>query len=181
MIISITGTPGTGKTTLSSLLAKQLNANLISISSVIAKKHCKIDKERRTKIVDVKALQKLINKKIVKNKINIIDGHLSHNLKFDMLIILRTDPVLLKRRLAKKKWSQSKIKENVQAEILGIITVEAMQTHKLYKHAFEIDTSQLRPHAAAKAISKVLNNHRTGKYAVGKIDWSEKYKKELMV
>lgn len=180
MIISITGTPGTGKTTVAKLLASQLSANLIAINKLIAKKHYRIDKKRKTKIVDIKALQNLINKKIVKNKINIIEGHLSHLISADFIIILRTNPLVLKKRLLRKKWPQAKIRENVQAEILDVITIQATQRHRKHK-IFELDTSRVKPKSVVNIIAKLLNNHLTGKYGVGKIDWSEKYKNELMV
>jgi len=176
MIISITGTPGTGKSHVAKLLAKQMNANLISIKKLTEKMHCRIDKKRKTKIVDINDLQKAVNKNIVKSKPNIIEGHLSHLLRSDMVIILRTDPSILKNRLKKRKWPEAKIKENVQAEILGIITQEAMQRSRV----FEIDTSRLKPLAVSSIITKLLNNHSARKYRVGNIDWSEHYKKELL-
>ncbi len=178
MIISITGTPGTGKSHVAKALAKQLNANLIEIKKLVDTNKVPyiIDKKRQTKTVEIKELQKAVNKNIVKGKPNIIEGHLSHLLRSDMVIILRTDPVLLKHRLKKRKWSEAKIKENHHAEILGIITQEAMQRSRV----FEIDTSRQKPSVVSSIIAKLLNNHSARKYRVGNIDWSEHYKKELL-
>ncbi len=178
MIISISGTPGTGKTKAAEKLAKKLDANLISIGALVKKLHCSYDKKRRTRIVDIKKLQKAVNKRIDKNRINIVEGHLAHLIHADRIIILRLDPKELRKRLIKRKWPKSKVKENVEAEILDQITAEALQRHK---NVFEINATGKRWLVAIMARlcrPKILNSFLK-MYQAGRVDWSEKYKKEL--
>ena len=164
-ILAITGTPGVGKSTVASVLAKRKNANLISITEIIKKIPCSYDKKRKTKIVDIKRLQKEVNKKI-KPGLNIIDGHLSHLLKNDLTVLLRTNPIELRKRLKRKRWSEKKINENVEAEILGIISSEI-------KKCIEIDTSKKTVENVVKEIEKALNNLSCKKKK--RIDWTYKY------
>ena len=100
MMISLSGTPGTGKTVISKVLAKKMNANLISIGDLVKKKRipCKIDKKRRTKIIDLGNLQKAVDENLAKKEINIVEGHLSHLIRADRVIILRLNPIKLKKR-----------------------------------------------------------------------------------
>ncbi|MEM7819213.1 MAG: adenylate kinase family protein [Candidatus Aenigmatarchaeota archaeon] len=181
-IISISGTPGVGKTEVAKQLARLLGANLISINKLIKKGKVpyKLDKKRKTKIIDIKILQKVINKEIKKGKINIIEGHLSHLLKSDKIIILRANPQILEKRMKKKKWSKNKIEENIKAEILDMITIETLEKHNKNK-IIEIDTTNKKPKVISMTIMKILNNHRLQKeYSIGKIDWTKKYFKELV-
>ena len=187
MIISLSGTPGTGKTVVARELAKNADANLISIGELVNKKKIpyKIDKKRKTKSIDIRDLQKSVKKRIVKNTINIIEGHLSHLLKTDRVIILRMNPMELKKRLIKRKWSRAKVEENVQAEILDEITIEALQKHGRRK-VFEIDVTSLKKGKITDMLTnmcktKILNKYLKKRYVVGKVDWSEKYKNELKV
>jgi len=177
MIISISGSPGTGKSEVAKLLAKKMDANLLSIKTLIKGMKCSYDKQRKTKIVDIKELQRIVDKKL--EKTNIIEGHLAHLLKSDIIIILRTNPAILKRRLSKRNWSKKKIEENIQAEILDSIPIEALQRHNRSK-IFELDTSKKTTAAVVAAIAKILNKHGRRKYSLGKIDWSERYKDELL-
>ena len=102
-IITVTGTPGTGKTEVAKILAQKLGFELISINDLIENKEIgyKIDKTRKTKIVDTTELQKIISKK-TKRGSYIIEGHYSHFLKSDLTIILRCNPLELAKRLKKK-------------------------------------------------------------------------------
>lgn len=176
MILSISGTPGTGKTKVARILAKQMDANLIALKAL--KVPYEYDRKRRTKIVDVKALQEAVNRNIDKNRINIIEGHLSHMLKSDAVIVLRTNPITLEKRLKKRKWRASKIKENVMAEFLDEITIEAFGKHK-NKNVFEIDTSKISEDKTADIISEITSGKKSvlNKFKAGRINWSEKYKR----
>ncbi|MEK6947133.1 MAG: AAA family ATPase [Nanoarchaeota archaeon] len=148
----VTGTPGTGKTTLSKLLAKKLNFYYLDVNKIISKYKLSegYDRKRKTKIIDVNKLnKKLINEiKIIKelNKNNrnkksdkitgiIIDSHLSHYLPrryADFCIVTKCDIRELNKRLKKKKFHESKIKENLEAEIFDVCFNEAKERkHKI--------------------------------------------------
>ena len=61
-IIIITGTPGTGKTALAKILAKELNFKRINLSEIIDKKNlCEAyDEKKQCKIVDLDKLIPLV-------------------------------------------------------------------------------------------------------------------------
>ena len=182
MIIAISGTPGTGKTSASKLLAKKMKANFIRIRDIVQEIPHEVDKKRNTFVVDIKDLQKLIIRKLKKGD-NIVEGHLSHMLGADIAIILRTNPKVLEKRLKRKGWNKPKVDENIKAEILDSATIEAMELHGK-KKVFEIDTSSLTAEQTAGAIENILNNFRRKrylkKYAAGRIDWTERYRKYLV-
>lgn len=141
--IAITGTPGTGKTTLAKKLAKNLNYHYIDVTKLISSNKLAegYDMQRATKIVDAKKLNRfLINciKQLKKqNKIKgiIIDSHLSHYLPrkyVDFCIVTKCGIKELNKRLKKKKFHKSKIQENLQAEIFDVCRNEAMERkHKV--------------------------------------------------
>jgi len=140
-LIIVTGSVGTGKTTLSKKLAEKLNFIYVDANKIIKKYNLSenYDKKRKTKIVDIerlnKALIKEINKhkKSIKNgKINkkgiIIDSHLSHYLSkkyVDLCIVTKCNLKELEKRLKKRKYPMRKIRENLDAEIFDICLNEA--------------------------------------------------------
>lgn len=129
MKIAVTGTPGTGKTKVASLLAKKLEYNIIHLNSEI-KKHklySGFDKKRKTYVVDEVRLKKHF--RVIKDN-TIVEGHLSHLLPVDVIILLRTNPVILRKRLKKKGWKKNKVVENVMSEVLDIIKVECINSGK---------------------------------------------------
>ncbi|MFQ6020875.1 MAG: adenylate kinase family protein [Candidatus Aenigmatarchaeota archaeon] len=141
MRIALTGTPGTGKTKLSKKLAKKLGYELIDLNKLIKKEkvYDDYDRKRKSYIVDIKKLNKFV-RKIIKDNV-IIDSHLSHYLPqrlIDVVIVLRCKPEVLKKRLKNKKWNKEKIRENYEAELIGLISYEAKQLHK---KVYEIDTT----------------------------------------
>ncbi|MBI2584155.1 MAG: adenylate kinase family protein [Candidatus Aenigmarchaeota archaeon] len=148
-IIAISGTPGTGKTAVSRILARKMNANLISIHDIVKKRQVvyTTDRKRNTKVVSISDLQKAVNRKI-KPGLNIIEGHFSHDLRSDVTIVLRCNPIELAKRLKRKGWKKAKIKENIEAELIGIISAEARRN----KNVMEIDTTGKRPGKTAEEI-----------------------------
>lgn len=59
MILLLTGTPGTGKTTISKLLAEKFGCQLVDINHLVEEKHLYtgLDPEKNYKIVDMDALE----------------------------------------------------------------------------------------------------------------------------
>ena len=146
--VIITGTPGTGKTTVSNIVSKNLNSPLIHINDLINEKHIYNghDDKKGYKIVDMVALSTEINLLLTKiNEQVIIEGHLAHDFEVDehveLVIVLRARPSVLRKRLNQRGWSHSKIQENVEAEALDICTYEAVEIHG--KKVNELDTCNL--------------------------------------
>ena len=143
-IITISGTPGTGKTTLAKKLSKRLNYKHIDVNEVIKKYGIseEYDGKRKCNVVDIKKLNKFLIKEINQYKktkgINgvIIDSHLSHYLpknNIDLCIITKCGLAILKNRLKKKGYSKEKIRENLDCEIFDICLNEAKENnHKIF-------------------------------------------------
>ena len=149
--IIVSGTPGTGKTTLSKKLAKKLNFYHLDVNKLISKNKLyeSYDKKRNTRIVDVNKLNKILIKEINKIKKSnkkikgiIIDSHLSHFFprKYaDFCIVTKCDIKELNKRLKRKKFNKEKIRENLQSEIFDICYNEAIdKKHKV----IVVDTSK---------------------------------------
>ena len=142
-IIAVTGTPGTGKTTLSKKLAKMTGYLYIDVNILILKHkiYDSYDKKRKTKVVDVKKLNKEIIKEIKFIKKSrkyggiIIDSHLSHYVPkkyVSFCIVAKCSIKELSERLKQKKFHKGKITENIQAEIFDVCMSEAKRMkHKI--------------------------------------------------
>ncbi len=168
MIIIITGTPGTGKTTTANLLSEKLKYKCIHINDIADE--ARIGVERGSKIIDIKKLSKKI-KKIVQGDA-IIEGHLSHLLGIgDVVAVLRTNPKILKQRLLTEGFKGEKLSENVEAEALDACLIESLERHK---SVCEIDTSEKAPDAVVEDILRITKGELNG-YRPGKIDWSGEY------
>ena len=154
--IIITGTPCTGKTTISKKLSEVLNFLYLDINQILRKYKIKYsyDKKRRCKVIDTKKLNKSLieelnnaknynkstinpNKTKNTNKINgvIIDSHLSHYLPkkyVDLCIVAKCSLKILEKRLIKRGYSKKKIRENLDAEIFDVCHVESVERkHKV--------------------------------------------------
>ncbi len=159
--ITLTGTPGTGKTSVARALEKKGWLHL-ELNKLVKKEklYSGYDKKRKTWIVDEKKLRKFVADFIAKNrgKNIVIDSHLSHILPakfFTAVFALRCDPRILEKRLKKKNWSKEKIRENVEAEIIGLIEWEA---RKNYKKVFSFDTAKKSPDVIVKEIFRKLKS-----------------------
>ncbi len=143
-VICVSGTPCTGKTTLARKLSKQFNYKYIDVNKIIKdnKLNEKYDKKRRCYIVDIKKLNKLLIKLINAKENLVIDSHLSHYLSkkyVDLCIITKCDLKVLEKRLKKRKYNKSKIRENLDCEIFDVCLNEAKERkHKI----IEIDTTK---------------------------------------
>ncbi|WP_292874883.1 AAA family ATPase [Methanobrevibacter sp.] len=116
-IIFISGTPCTGKTTVSEILAGKLNWELVKVNDLAISNNLVlgIDEDKGYKVIDIDALNELLLDIISKTDNLIVEGHLSHLCSgADKLIILRCRPEILKERLALRNYSDAKIHENLE-------------------------------------------------------------------
>ncbi len=131
-VVICTGSPGTGKSTISKMIAKKLKASYVDVNKLIKKYNLSVgyDKERKSKIIDIGKLKKVLAKLVKESKKSlVIDSHLSHYLDrklVDLCIVVKCDIKVLKKRLAKRGYHKSKIRENLDAEIFDICLMEAM-------------------------------------------------------
>ncbi|MBD3204533.1 AAA family ATPase [Candidatus Woesearchaeota archaeon] len=144
-VIAVSGTPGTGKTTVSKILARKYKLKYLDVKSMIKKYDLseEFDKERDCEVIDVKKLVLFLIgkisefKELKKTKFQgmIIDSHLSHNIAphmVDLCIITKCSLPVLKKRLEKRGYSETKVRENLDAEIFDTCKVEAMEKgHKI--------------------------------------------------
>ena len=169
-VIVVTGTPGTGKTVLAKVLSNKLNFHYIDVNKTIKKYNISegYDKKRKTKIVDIKKLNKTlieeigkIKKSIKINKKNgiVIDSHLSHYLPkkyVDLCIVTKCNLKELQKRLKKRKYSKEKIRENLDSEIFDICLNEAKEN----KHRILIidTTKSINIDKISKKINEAKNS-----------------------
>jgi adenylate kinase len=136
--ICITGTPGTGKSTLAVKLSNKLGYPVLDVKNFIKKKKLakSYDKKRKCDIVDEKLLSKeILNElKEVKKEHNpegiIIDSHMSHYLpksKVTLCIVTKASLKVISNRLKKRRYNKQKIKDNLEAEIFDTCYEEAKQ------------------------------------------------------
>jgi len=161
--IALTGTPGTGKTS----LASRLEYKIFSINDYYPKISIGKDDDGNW-LVDLKKLNEVIN--VEKNSSIIYEGHVSHFLEnIGMAIVLRCNPKKLKERLELREYTQEKINENMEAEALNIISEEAIEMCG-YEKVFELDTTELSLDASVAKIEGIISgNIKTNK----RIDYSE--------
>ncbi len=164
MRFAVTGTPGVGKTSACAMVKSLpvVHVNELVDQLGIASGY---DKKRRTKVVDVSKLAQEISR--MKGDM-ILEGHFSHLLGVDVAIVLRCSPKVLEKRLRKKGWNEAKIRENVEAEAVDVILVEALEN---VPDVCEIEATKKTPGQVAKDIEKIVAGERQ-KYRVGNVDWS---------
>jgi adenylate kinase len=170
-VFVITGTPGTGKTTVSRILSKKLDALHIELSKY-AKMNGYVleeDEERDTSIVDMDALSKAIRKEITSNPV-IIDGHYGQDLldsdEVERVIILRKQPMDLKPILEDRGYTSEKVWENLEAEIMGVITHQSIEMYPEEK-LIEVDTSDKTSGETADEVLAVMKRE----VIIKPIDW----------
>lgn len=161
MIIGITGTPGTGKTTVSSYIdietvdLKQY-AEENNIGSLNSQKELEVD------------IQELRQNPPQQGEGNlVVEGHLAHFIDLDYCVVLRCRPDVLRQRLQERDYSKQKIDENVESEALDIILSQAVRNQG---KVFEVDTTDKDE---KEVVEEVKQGVREETVSYGDVDWSE--------
>ena len=177
MLIGLTGTPGTGKTSVSKFLEKERHVKVIHLNDVIKENHLytEIDEKRDSVIADMELIEQHLKENICEGEkeVTILESHLSHYIA-DVAIVLRLYPPELEMRLKKRGYSEEKIKENFEAEALDVILVEASEW---CRKVFEVNTTGKSIEEVGKDIEKIIdhilsgNEEELSEYEPGSIDW----------
>ena len=165
MQIALTGTPGTGKTTVAALLRYRV----LDINSLVrGGMNLGQDPERGCLEADMDALAGHLDS-LESEETVILEGHFSHHFA-DWAIVLRLSPAALQPRLKKRGYSQSKIRENLEAEALDVILVEAVD---MCRRVDEIDTTGLSAAEVAAMIEDIIEGRLY--LPPGQADWLEDF------
>jgi len=182
MIIGITGTPGTGKTS----VCKSGGVACLDLNSLVETEgfYTGVDPERGSLIADLERLNDYVRQKeaAAGGKVLVIEGHLAHLLRPAVAIALRAHPSALAARLKRKGFSTRKIQENLEAEVLDLIMAEAVE---LCQTVYEVDTSGKSVAEVASVVRAIIaaeteegagSSRRAAlrkRYKPGSVDWSD--------
>ena len=171
MKIGVTGTPGTGKTTFSKLLASRLKYKYFNLEDFIInnKLYLEYDDTRGSYVLDLENAYKIFKQHMTDDTIyeGLSLAYLLDNELFDYVILLRCNPYELENRLREKGFSEDKIRENVQAEILDVVAYEVYSRVDRNK-VIQIDNSSDLNTKVEKALNIILNKTPN---QCDKVDW----------
>ena len=176
MKIILSGTPGVGKHTIATILSSLFDkVPIVDINKIILSENFLISSQRGNHDVDIQKsfdfLTLLLSKKEYQD--SIIVGHLApyviDPLLVDLAVILRRSPYELRKIYEYRSYSQTKICDNMVAEILGIISYDALKNFEFSKLSeLEIATSIL-PSLSAQKIVHMYGDKKQRSF--GNIDW----------
>ncbi|GAB6878481.1 adenylate kinase family protein [Halorubrum gandharaense] len=155
--VAVTGTPGTGKSSATELLADEHGYDVIHLNDHIKEDDdlwTERDEDRDTLEVDLDAVAEHLG-----DWSGILDSHLAHHFDADRVVVLRCAPAELEHRLSERGESAAKAEENAESEALDVILSEAVSTHGM-ESVYEIDTTDRDPEAVADEIRAVVEGER---------------------
>ena len=168
MNVIITGNPGVGKHTIANLFQEQDKSfQILDIGKFAIEKNLGEQVDDGIEIDTEKLTNEI--KKVVLEK-SLIVGHLAPYVfdesMIDLVIVLRKNPYDLVDIYKERKYQDSKIKENVGSEILGVIANDALKSFGKEK-TFEVDTTEKTPEAVFIEINEIIKNEKGGDI----VDW----------
>lgn len=132
--ILITGTPGTGKTTMSSALAEATQLRHVNIGDLVKEKnlHDGWDEEFDCHVINEDLVCDELEDMMEEGGI-IVDYHgcdFFPERWFDRVVVLQTDNTILYDRLSKRGYTGSKLSNNIECEIFQTLLEEAKDSYQ---------------------------------------------------
>ncbi len=183
-VILLTGVPGVGKTTIAALLSERLKGVHVNLSELALAEGLVTgyDSIRETSIVDLERTTTRLMEIIREGRDPlVIEGHFSQDVvspeRVSNVFVLRRAPWRLKDELESRGYNPEKVQENVEAELLDVCLVEAIEAYGKEK-VCELDTTGIKPDEIIETITSVLRGERSCEIG---IDWlSHPEAKELL-
>ena len=145
MRISLTGVPGTGKTTLSPLIGQALGLEVIHLTEL-----ARANNLIRGDVIDLEGLKALLRGRDGV----LIESHYAELIPHDELLILRVHPSELVNRLKKRCYPLRKCFENALAE--------ALDYYSEFK-GVSVEVTGLSPARAAEKVVNALRSKESDK------------------
>lgn len=178
MKIVITGTPGVGKHTVAESLSNFLdNPSILDINKIIFSENLLTISSHDAEGLEVDTDRTRDHFSLIlsegKSQNSIIVGHLApyviDSKLVDLVIILRRSPYELKKIYDERSYSPSKTKDNMNAEILGIISYDSSKTFEFSKLSELINSINILPSLSAQKIITMISNEKLRSF--GEVDW----------
>ena len=147
MRVALTGAPGTGKTTLAALLDSSFSVHAVRDLAEACGALGPLEGDGAHE-VDLDVLLQHVQS--LRSDV-LIEGHLSHHLRPDVIVVLRCAPEALSHRLEARGYDTSKVRANVEWEMLGGVHAE-IQDAGLDVPVLELDSSTLEVEAMAERV-----------------------------
>jgi adenylate kinase len=175
--IVIAGVPGVGKSTVARLLSERLDFPLLDLTELVKQEGLiqRIDQKRETEVIDLKRLKEKVLQIYQFSEENvIIEGHYAYNVipkKFvSHAFILRKAPWKLKETLETRGYTKEKVRENVEAELVDVCLVEALEALEP-KRVCEINATNKEVEEIVEEILSIFRGRAICKKGV--VDWLE--------
>ncbi|ROT40892.1 POS9-activating factor FAP7 [Sodiomyces alkalinus F11] len=132
--IIVTGTPGVGKTTHCEEIARRTGLKHLAINQIVKDRECHDgwDEEYSSWIVNEDKLLDALEDDTIPEGGYLIDWHacdLFPESWIDLVIVLRVDSSTLYDRLTERKYSEKKLQENLDSEIMEVLLSEAREAY----------------------------------------------------
>jgi adenylate kinase len=169
-MLGITGTPGTGKKSIAPIVAERLGLRCLSLNELARSRGLA---SRKSGAVDTQKLRARLRGALPENAV--VYGHLFPYVvppsAVSKVVVLRCEPGVLKVRLQARGYDPTKIVENVEAELIGIVSSDTFDAYGRTK-TVEVDTTRGSPADAARSVVEIaLSRPRNAP----RIDWTLGY------
>ncbi len=165
--IALTGTPGTGKSTVASRLTPHVRTLEVQEFARLVGAGCgRAGKTGRAEVVDLDLATRAWRAGRGSD-VEMLVGHLSHLLPIRDTIVLRCHPRELAQRLARsRRMSLLERDENLLSEATDLILIEAVERRR---RIWEVDTTGRTVESVAGEVRRIVH-HRT-RPSYGRVDW----------
>ncbi len=172
-LIGITGNPGTGKKSVSTLLSRKLDYDLIHLNSFARQHDSMVSEDADERIVEGARLARELRSYLANRERGVVvSGHLLPSVlaavDMEIVIVLRCSPERLLEIYLDRGYTNKKINENLITEAIGVIASEVLNFFNPPRVA-EIDTTKTKPEEVVHIINSLIAGET--KETVGLIDW----------
>lgn len=171
-ILGVTGTPGAGKKSVAPLVARRLGLRCVGLNE-LARTYGLLAGSDREGEVDTAEMRRRLADEFRGDAL--VYGHLLPYVlgrsSVARVAVLRCEPGVLRDRLMARLYPPRKVVDNVEAELIGLVSSDAFRAYGESK-AFEVDTTRSTAEEAAEAVALVMS----GRAEPGpRADWTSSY------